>query len=167
MQSKYVKIKIKGKTHKLKTDSNGIVKIKSTRFKVGKHKITAHNPSSGETRKLSVVVLKKGVHKADVKIFSSQDKSGKKKLKNGDYLLTNYLTSEGADNGMYLFLTGPKAEGYTKHTKFIKAKFYFKNKYTGKIITKTSTNIKRDLVKLKIIKGYTPYKATVSYRDVK
>lgn len=38
-----MKVKINGKTFKLKTDKTGHVKIKS-KFKIGKHKIYAYNP---------------------------------------------------------------------------------------------------------------------------
>ncbi|MBR3140912.1 MAG: hypothetical protein IKF11_08630, partial [Methanobrevibacter sp.] len=66
--------------------------------------------------------------------------------------------------GVYVQLNGG---GLTdaKHTKLVKAKFYFKNKKTGKIITKTSKKVKYSTIKVKPIKGYTPYKATVWYKE--
>ena len=54
-----------------------------------------------------------------------------------------------------------------KHTRLVKAKFYFKNKKTGKVITKTSTEVKYNEIVVKPVKGYSPYKATVWYRDKK
>ena len=54
------------------------------------------------------------------------------------------------------------------HTKLVKAKFYFKNKLTGKVITKTSSKVDYGTwIKVKAVKGYSPYRATVWYRDVK
>jgi len=66
LKNTVVKIKKNGKWHKFKTNSKGYIKIKS-KFKVGKNKITAYNPVSKEKRKISVVVLKKGTHKVNVK----------------------------------------------------------------------------------------------------
>lgn len=54
-----------------------------------------------------------------------------------------------------------------KHTKLLKAKYYFKSKSTGKVITKTSKKVKYDGIVIKPIKGYVPYKATVWYKDRK
>lgn len=48
------------------------------------------------------------------------------------------------------------------HTKFIKAKFFFKNK-KGKVKTKTVKGTGAH-ISTKLIKGYTPYKATVWYQ---
>lgn len=47
------------------------------------------------------------------------------------------------------------------HTKLVKAKFFFKNK-KGKVKTKT-VNGRGGHISTKLIKGYTPYKATVWY----
>ena len=54
-----VKIKVKGKTYTVKTNSKGIVYIKINSFKVGKHTITAINPKSKEKRKITVTIKKK------------------------------------------------------------------------------------------------------------
>lgn len=162
----YVKIKKNGKWHRLKTDKNGYVKIKSN-FKVGKNKIVVYNPVSKEKRKVPVYVLKKGVHKIKVKIVDSYTTILSKKLKNGDYIDTIYETEYRQYNpGVYVQANGG---GLTdaKHTKLLKAKFYFKNKNTGKIITKTSKKVKYDGIVIKPIKGYVPYKATVWYKDRK
>ncbi len=162
-----VKLKIKGKTYKVKTNGKGIVKIKSTRFKVGKEKITAYNPVSGEKRKISVIVLKKGVHKINVKIVDSPTAIESKKLKNGDCIDTVYETKYRQYNpGVYVEATGGGLT-LSKHTKLLKAKFYFKNPYTGKVITKTSKKVKYSAIVIKPISGYVPYKATVWYKDKK
>lgn len=167
LDGKYVKVKIKGKTYKLKTNSKGIVKIKSTRFKVGKDKITVYNPVSGEKRNIPVVVLKKGIHKKNIRIDDPTGYFPTKKLKNGDRIHTVYAAEyRQYEPGVYVQST---SGGYDspKHTKLIKAKFFFKNKKTGKIITKTSKKVKNNCIVIKPVKGYSPYKATVWYRDRK
>lgn len=165
LAGEYVKVKINGKTFKLKTDKTGHVKIKS-KFKIGKHKIYAYNPKSGEKRKINVVILKRGVHKVSVRIDGPTGYFPSKKLKNGDRIYTMYETKyRQYSPGVYVEARLSGLED-PQHTKLIKAKFYFKNKQTGKIITKTSNKVKYDTIKVKPIKGYSPYKAKVWYRDV-
>ena len=167
LKNNQVKLKINGKTYNLKTDSNGIVKIKSTRFKVGKHKITAYNPSSGEKRKLSVVVLKKGTHRINIRVDDPTGFFPDRKLKNGDHIYSVYETQYRQYNpGVYVECTAGGLEN-SKHTKLLKAKFYFKNKKTGKVITKTSKKVRYNYIVVKPVKGYSPYKATVWYKDKK
>ena len=164
LKNKVVKIKKNGYWYKYKTNSKGHIKIRST-FKVGKHKITAYNPVSKEKRKISVVVLKKGTHKISIRIDDPTDVFPTKKLKNGDKISTVYETKYRQYNpGVYVqgFYSGLDMP---KHTKLIKAKFYFKNKKTGKIITKTSKKVSYSTIKVNPIKGYSPYKATVWYKD--
>ena len=163
LKNKVVKIKKNGYWYKFKTNSNGYIKIRST-FKVGKHKITAYNPVSKEKRKISVVVLKKGTHKVNVKFHKSESGAGVKKLKNGDGLYTIYSTKYGQ------YYPGAYVQGFSsgielpKHTKIIKAKFFFKNKKTGKVITKTSKN-GGYAINVNLVNGYIPYKVTVWYKD--
>jgi hypothetical protein len=163
LKNKVVKIKKNGYWYKFKTNSKGYIKIQST-FKVGKHKITAYNPVSKEKRKISVVVLKKGTHKVNVKFHKSESGAGVKKLKNGDGLYTIYSTKYGQ------YYPGAYVQGFSsgielpKHTKIIKAKFFFKNKKTGKVITKTSKN-GGYAINVNLVNGYLPYKATVWYKD--
>lgn len=167
LSDKMVKFKINGKTYKVKTDQNGFASIKSTRYKVGKTKITAYNPVSKEKRKISVVVLKKGRHKINIRIDDPTDFFPTKKLKNGDYINTVYATEyRQYDPGVYVQCSSGGLEN-PKYTKLLKAKFYFKNKKTGKIITKTSTKVKYNEIVVKPVKGYSPYKATVWYKDKK
>jgi len=163
LKNKVVKIKKNGYWYKFKTNSKGYIKIRST-FKVGKHKITAYNPVSKEKRKISVVVLKKGTHKVNVKFHKSESGAGVKKLKNGDGLYTIYSTKYGQ------YYPGAYVQGFSsgielpKHTKIVKAKFFFKNKKTGKVITKTSKN-GGYAINVNLVNGYIPYKATVWYKD--
>lgn len=158
-----VKIWKNGHWYKLKTDSNGYVKIKSN-FKVGKNRIIAYNPVSKEKRKIPVVVLKKGIHRVNVKFHKLESGAGVKKLENGDGLYTIYSTKYGQ------YYPGAYVQGFSsgielpKHTKIIKTKFFFKNKKTGKVITKTSKK-SGYAIKVNLIKGYLPYKVTVWYKD--
>lgn len=167
LENQYIKLKIKGKTYKLKTNTKGIVNIKSTHFKTGNEKITAYNPVSGETRKIPVVVLKKGKHKINIRIDNPTVDLPVKKLKNTDRIYTVYETKHKQyDPGVYIICKSKEMEKQ-KHTKLLKAKYYFKNKNTGKIITKTSSKVTHNSIIIKPIKEYTPYKATVWYKDRK
>ena len=166
LKNKLVKIKKNGYWYKLKTDKKGYAKIRST-FKVGKTKITAYNPVSKEKMKISVVVLRKGTHKINIPIVVSDWEIKTKKLKNGDCLNTVYETKyRQYYPGVYVEATGGGLS-YAKHTKLVKAKYYFKNTKTGKVITKTSSKVRADCIVVKPIKGYNPYKATVWYKDKK
>ena len=161
-----VKITVKGKTYKLKTDSKGYVRVKLNSLKVGKYKISAYNPVTGEKRKIKVVILKKGVHKFSIRIDDPTDIFPTKKLKNGDHACTVYETKYAQYYPGVYVQTYNQGLDYPKHTKLIKAKFYFKNKKTGKIITKTSSKVlSKTTLMVKPIKGYSPYKATVWYKD--
>ena len=167
LSEKYVKVNIRHKTYKLKTNIHGIIKIKSTRFKTGKEKITLTNPASGEKRRISVVVLKKGIHKINMKLDDPTGFFPTKTVKNGDYISTLYTKgSHHYAPGAYVFASSSSWE-VPEHTKLLKAKFYFKNKKTGKIITKTSKKVKYYSIIVKPVKGYSPYKASVWYRDAK
>lgn len=167
LANKNVKFTIDGKTYKVKTDAKGFAKIKKS-FKVGKHKIVAYNPSSKEKRNLYAVILSKGTHKISLRIDNPTVYFPTKKLSNGDKISTVY---ESKLNRQYA--PGVYVESYykgldeAKHTKLVKAKFFFKNKKTGKVITKTSTKVSYGCISIKPIKGYTPYKATVWYKDKK
>ena len=150
LKNKYVKLSILGKTHKIKTNSRGIVKIKSTGFKAGKTVIKAYNPASGEKRNLLVVVLKKGIHKVSVRIDDpTGDAFPKKSLKNGDNVNTRYESKGSA------------------HTKVLKVKVFFKNKNTGNVIVKTRTKVVGDVLFVKQVKGYSPFKASVWFKHKK
>ena len=58
LKNKKIKIKVKGKTHIIKTTSRGIAKIKINSLSVGKHKLTAINTQTKEKKKISVVIKK-------------------------------------------------------------------------------------------------------------
>ena len=166
LANKAVKFTIKGKVYKVKTNSKGIAKIKSTSYKVGKVQIKAYNPASKETRYLNVIVLKKGTHKVNIRIDDPTKYFPVVKLKNGDRISTMYETKHAQyDPGVYVESFYKGLEG-AKHTKLVKAKFFFKNKKTGKVITKTSSEVADGRIVIDPIDGYSPYKATVWYKDV-
>lgn len=163
----FVKLKVQNKIYRLKTDSRGTVRVKFNSLGAGCHKITAYNPVSKEKRKISVVILKRGVHRVNVRIDDPTDYFPIKKLSNGDRLSTVYETKNAQyAPGVYV-QCNHKALDDARHTKLIKAKFFFKNKKTGKTITKTSSRVSHDVISLKPLKGYSPYKVRVWYRDRK
>ena len=161
-----VKIKIRGKWHKFKTNSKGIIKIKSN-FKRGKDKIVAYNPVSGEKRSIPVYILKKGVHKMSIRIDDPTGFFPTKRLKNGDNIFTVYETEYKQYSPGVFVQCSSDGLNSAKHTKVLKVKFYFKNKKTGKVITKTSKKVRYNGVSIKPIKSFSPYKAKVWYREVK
>ncbi len=166
LAGKIVKIKKNTKWYKLKTDSKGYVKIKSN-FKTGKQKIVAYNPVSKEKRNIPVYVLKKAVQKMSIRVDDPTDYFPIKRLKNGDYINTVYETKyRQYDPGVYVQCSSGGLEN-PKHTKILKAKFYFKNKKTGKVITKTSKKVRYNEISIKPVKGYSPFKAQVWYREIK
>ncbi len=90
-------------------------------------------------------------------------------LKNGDAIAGyveyngNMQFDKGSGVTSWYIGTGVNGDIEPHHTKLVKVKFFFKNK-KGKVKTKTVTgnggHIRTDL-----IKGYTPYKATVWYKE--
>ena len=91
------------------------------------------------------------------------------KFKNGD-AVAGYVTYTGnmqfdKGTGVTAWYLGSGLDGDIEphHTKFVKAKFFFKNK-KGKVKTKTVKGTGAH-ISTKLIKGYTPYKATVWYKS--
>ena len=91
------------------------------------------------------------------------------KFKNGD-AVAGYVTYTGnmqfdKGTGVTAWYLGSGIDGDIEphHTKFVKAKFFFKNK-KGKVKTKTVKGTGAH-ISTKLIKGYTPYKATVWYKS--
>ena len=114
------------------------------------------------------------IHKINVKIhnFKSGELWAPKafKLKNGDaiagYVEYKKNSQFGRQTGVNAWYVGEGNEDIDPHfTKLVKAKFYFKNKKTGKIITKTIKSKGSAHISTKLINGYTPYKATVWYKN--
>ena len=77
----------------------------------------------------------------------------------GEWMHADYETRNDAQFPRGAFIWGDistENPGYIA----LKAKFFFKNKKTGKIITKTA---KYPNLHVKLVKGYTPIKAKVVY----
>ena len=91
------------------------------------------------------------------------------KLKNGD-AIAGYVEYSGnmqfdKGTGIVTWFVGNGNNGDLEphHTKLVKVKFFFKNK-KGKVKTKTVKGNGAH-ISTKLIKGYTPYKATVWYQN--
>lgn len=92
------------------------------------------------------------------------------KFKNGD-AIAGYVTYTGnmqfdKGTGVTSWYIGNGLNGDIEphHTKLMKAKFFFKNK-KGKVKTKTVKGNGGGHISTKLISGYTPYKAQVSYKN--
>lgn len=123
-----IKLKIytksKSKTYTIKTNSKGIAKFNTKNLKLGDHKvvITSADPSAKFKEKAHIFVGKK--HTITLKPSTS------KKLKNNDVLRVKVKYDDDEKEIKVDF------KGKAKKSNIIKAVFYLKNKYTGKIIKK-------------------------------
>lgn len=91
------------------------------------------------------------------------------KLKNGD-AIAGYVSYDGnmmfdKGTGVTAWYIGCGIDGDMEphHTKFVKVKFFFKNK-KGKVKTKTVKGSGAH-ISTSLINGYTPYKAKVWYKE--
>ena len=131
---KNVKIKIKvytgskTKTYTVKTNSKGIANFNTKVLKLGNHKVVISSANSKYqiSKKSKIFIGKK--HYAIVKPKS------KKVLKNKDVIGIKIKKDEDEKEAKVVYKKTPK------YTKVMKAKFYFKNKKTGKIIVKTDSS---------------------------
>ncbi|MBQ7928647.1 MAG: hypothetical protein IJ287_07925 [Methanobrevibacter sp.] len=161
-----VKIGSNTKTYNVITNSKGVAKVLNVKnLKVGTYKVTV--TSNDERYKIN----EKGL----IGIFSKKTKSvtvkmnSRKKVKN-DYIEAFYITKNSQyKKGVYTQEYNAKnPQNSPSHTFITKAKFFFKNKKTGKVITKTvKSKVNKiygwDYPSYKLIKGYTPIKAQVWY----
>ena len=89
-------------------------------------------------------------------------------LKSGDVIAGyvsyngNMMYDKGTGVTTWYVGSGLDSDMEPHHTKLVKVKFFFKNK-KGKVKTKTVKG-KGAHISTKLIKGYTPYKATVWYK---
>ncbi len=92
------------------------------------------------------------------------------KFKNGDAIAGyveyngNMQFSKGTGVTCWYIGSGLDGDIDPHHTKLYKAKFFFKNK-KGKVKTKTVKGNGGGHISTGLIKGYTPYKAQVTYRS--
>ena len=123
---------------------------------------SAHDVSAAKTSKVNVKIynFKPGV------LWAPKAKI----LKNGD-AIAGYVEYSGnmqfdKGTGVTAWFVGNGYNGDIDphHIKLVKAKFFFKNK-KGKVKTKTVKG-KGGHISTKLIKGYTPYKATVWYTAI-
>ena len=167
-----IKVKVytnkKYKTFNLKTNDEGIAKLPTKNIKLGQHKFVI--TSSNSTFKVS---------KKDILFIGKQrtitlEMNQHKKLKSGD-AITAFVEKKNAQykKGVYteVWYAGTKSSIDPKYTMIYKAKLFFKNKNTGKIITKTTKGklftyngeVYRSLPSTNLISGYTPTKAKIWY----
>ena len=117
--------KSKSKTYTIKTNSKGIAKFNTKNLKVGVHKVIVTSTDSKYKvyEKAKITVGKKST----VTLKAKQVK----KLSNKDKIRVKVRYDDDDNEYKVVF------KGKAKHTKLIKAKFYFKNKRTGRTIVKT------------------------------
>jgi hypothetical protein len=164
-----VKVKIgkKTKVYNVKTNSKGIAKVFNVKnLKTGAYKIMITSNDDKYTIKESGYI---NIYKKKAKTITL--KMNKRKKVKGDYIENFYIDKTGQ------YAKGVYAESYNAkkpldgnpHTLVVKAKFFFKNKKTGKIKTKTVKTkdnpkyLVKDLPYAKLIKGYKPIKTKIWY----
>lgn len=124
-----VKIKVftgsKSKVYYSKTNSYGIAKFNTKNLKIGAHKVVITSAdekySIGKTSKIFI----------GKKYIKTLKINSKNVLRNKDVLGVKVVNDEDEKEAKVIFKKSPK------HTKLLKAKFYLKNKNTGRIIVKT------------------------------
>ena len=150
--------KSKFKSYTIKTNSYGIAKFNTKNLKIGKHKviITSEDSKYPVNKKANIYVGKK--HTIEVKANSI------KKLKNKDKIRAYTKNDDDEKEVKIVF------KGNAKHTIILKAKFYFKNKSTGKIIVKTDKidfdNGRFELPDADCSSRYTPTKVKIEYINI-
>jgi hypothetical protein len=107
------------------------------------------------------------VSASDVKTIKivKKDSDVLKELKNGDTLRVVYTTHNGEfDRGVSVLAACYKGGelNAAKKTKITKTKVYFKKNKKIKVTTK---KVKKNFVKINLIKGYTPYKVKIWYKN--
>lgn len=151
----------KTKTYTLKTNKNGVASFKTRKLSKGYHKFTITSKNSNyKVKKTGKIFIGN--------LYIDTLKMGKnKKLRNGDLLRTFAQKKNKQYNKGVYAITNIDA----KYTQIIKAKFFFKNKKTGKIITVTSKGdlfdidgeLYRGTPKVDLMKDYTPIKTKIYY----
>lgn len=171
-----VKVKIgkKTKVYNVKTNSKGDAKVFNVKnLKVGTYKVTVTTPDKNYKINEKDKIYIFGKNKKTTTVKFEKTKYGienKKKIKKGDTIRIFYEKINAQyPKGVYAecFPTKNSLDG-DAHNMIVKAKFFFKNKKTGKVVAKTAKLTKNkfyswDYISVKAIKGYTPLKAKVTY----
>lgn len=162
-----VKIGSKTKTYNVKTNSKGEAKV----FNIKNLKIGLYTLTIASNDEKYTIKDKKGY----IGIFSKKQKTvtlkmnTRKKIKNGYIDVFSINKNSQYPKGVYVDAYHAKDPQNKPSKLFItKAKYFFKNKKTGKIISKTiKTKVDSiygwDFPQYKLIKGYKAVKATVWY----
>lgn len=162
----------KYKTYTLKTNSKGVATFSTKKLSLGFHKftITSKNSNYKVNKKDSVFIGNL--------YYTTLKMGGAKKLKNGDEIRTfMQKKNQQSSKGVYtdIWYTGgnnpDKATPEPKYSQIYSAKFFFKNKKTGKIVTVTTYGkyfeykgeLYRDIPSTDLMTGYTPIKTKIGY----
>ena len=157
------------KTYKLCTDKNGVILFNTKSLKIGSHKVVISSSKEGyQFSKVRKIVVKKKPYTVTFNLKPYSNYYSEVRLKTGDLLLAATSNRNGQHGKGVTIGTLIDAGLEGQHsTKMIKGVVYYKNKNTGKIITRTQTKTLMDglnLKKLPWISGYVPYKAKVWYQ---
>lgn len=162
----------KYKTYTLKTNSKGVATFSTKKLSRGYHKfiITSKNSNYKINKKDRIFIGNL--------YYTTINMGGSKRLKNGDELRTfMQKKDEQFHKGVYtdIWYTGgknpDKASPDAKYSQIYNAKFFFKNKKTGKIVTVKSYGdyfeykgeLYRDIPHVDLMKGYVPIKTKIGY----
>jgi len=171
-----VKLKIGKKTYtyKVKTNYKGEAKVFNVKnLKVGTYKVTITTPDSKYRINEKDTIVIYGKTKNTITLTMKKTNYGienRKKLNIGDTIYVFYEPRDAQyPKGVYAesYLTKDPLDGLS-HTMVTKAKFFFKNKKTGKIVTKTAKLTEDKFhgwkpISVKPIDGYVPIKAKIWY----
>ena len=160
---KKVKIKVKvytgkkSKTYTLQTNSKGVATLSTKNLKKGTHKVVI------SSAKKTFALSKKSYIHIGVKKSLTLKIGKTKNYKNGDFFRFFKQTIDAQDEkGVYVenrrIYNGNLDGAKTHH--LVKAKYTFKN-IKGMTITKTSTS--KNMCKTKLIIGYEPVIAKITY----
>ena len=165
----------KYKTYTLKTNNKGIATFTTKKLSLGYHKFIITSKDS------RYKVSKKDKLFIGNLFIDTVKRNGNKKLKNGDIIRT-FVQNKNGELGKGVYATASygggnnpsKATKDPKYTQIYYAKFYFKNKKTGKLlIVKSSSHfeykgeIYRGLAHADLIKDATHIKTKIYYLKYK
>lgn len=158
-----VMLKIDGKKYKFTTNAWGNIKVRINSFNVGTYKIKAYNLVSKEMRKIKVTITPKTV---SFRLKASSWEFSGKRLQTGDIILASASPSYGKNpKGVSIGTQIDDCQGVQKSTRLIKAKVWFKNTNTGKVIVKYAGPAYKgyNIKYVNWIDGYVPFLTKVWY----